>query len=151
MRFHTPGWYDRCGSRLVISGATTRRVPPVRSDRDRTSVMPESAPSASTGTSARPPDPPVQLTATTTTSTTTTAAAASRRLDQSRTQPGRRCEDRSRVFSTAVLLSSPTPAAAGSRCSAAACGVPTDLRELVRVEAGTADERTVDVRPGQDP
>jgi hypothetical protein len=37
------------------------------------------------------------------------------------------------------------------RRSAAVGGCPTDLRELVGVQAGATDECTVDIRPGQDP
>src|SRR6476660_8982461 len=150
MRFHTPGRQERCGSRLSTSADTTRRVPPCAVDGARTPVTAASVPPPTTGTSARPPAPPPQLTARTTTRTTTAAAARIRRRGQPRAHAGSRAVNRSRVCST-TCCSASTCAAGGQRPSAAVGGDPTDPYEFFGVQAGTADERAVDVRPGQDP
>src|SRR4051812_24288809 len=109
MRFHTPGEYDRCGSRLSIGPVTARSVPPVLSEGARTPVTPASGLPPWTGTSTVPLAPPLQLTASTTTRTTTTSPPSSRCPDRPRAQLG----TRSRTFPTAAPPAAFPPGAAG--------------------------------------
>src|SRR5919107_54312 len=78
MRFHTPGRYDRCGSRLSTSPVTTRSVPPEPSDGARTPVTPASGPPPKTGSEVPSSPALAQLTATPTTSRPTTPTHAPR-------------------------------------------------------------------------
>src|SRR5690349_18002412 len=127
-----------------MSPATTRSVPPVAVDGARTPVTAASGEPFCTGTPTVPLAPP-QLTARTTTSASTARPAAMRPRGHARMRSGSGRPCRPEMPSHHPFSGPP-----GSP-SADVGGDLADLRELVGVQAGTADECTVDVRPGQDP
>src|SRR5215468_12376472 len=136
MTFHTDGEYDRAGSRVSTPPVTSRSVPPSAADGERTAVLPRSIPGTDRGSAgpARSLQP-----ASETASTTLTTAATPRPSRWRRALPGD-C----RSFAPASAGWSPpgSPMWGG--------GDPADLRELVAVQAGAADQGAVDVRLGDD-
>src|SRR3954452_6280864 len=123
-----------------MSPATRRSVPPAASEGARTPVTPPSASPAWVGTPAAPLLPlPHPLRSRTSSSDSTTADRAARRA-------GRPAGRRSVRY---LNVGAAPPGQCRGRSAPTGSGT-TDLCELVGVQAGTADERSVDVRPGED-
>src|SRR3954471_15632282 len=123
-----------------MSPATRRSVPPAASEGARTPVTPPSASPAWVGTPAAPLLPlPQPLRSRASSSSSTTAGRSARRA-------GRPAGRRSVRY---LNVGAAPPGQCRGRSAPTGSGT-TDLCELVGVQAGTADERSVDVRPGED-